>query len=66
MHIIKLPEDRPDLQLQWGGNRAKLWCYKQFGYQQNGSWSCEWEGDATVFRFEREQDALFFSLRWGN
>ena len=65
MHTIRIPEDRSDVKMQWGGNRAKLWCYKQFGYMSKDTWECYWAGDHTVFVFEQAKDATFFSLRWG-
>lgn len=43
--------------------KAKLWCYRTFGY---GTWSCDWDvpRNVFVFKFDREQDATYFSLRF--
>lgn len=43
------------------------WCAEQFGTGGRNKkclWRFGWTGSDDVFYFKKEQDALFFALRW--
>ena len=59
--IVKAPESRRYFEHDARVAQAAKWCRKQFG---RGGWRMSEGWQHSEFKFAREKDAVYFSLKW--